>query len=94
MTRDQYLMRPRPRARPITVRPRRRSRPKKWSRDHVGLETVTSLDDDDDEQQCNVNVKFKVTLHEHVRYRDILIIFKLQSVTQLDTMVKSRPTMT
>jgi len=32
-TRDEYFMRPRP----ITVRP------KKWSRDHAGLETLTSL---------------------------------------------------
>jgi len=36
-------MRPRPRPRPITVRPRPRPRPKKWSRDYVGLETLTSL---------------------------------------------------
>ena len=38
-------MRPRPRPRPITVRPRPRPRlrPKKWSRDHAGLETLTSL---------------------------------------------------
>jgi len=32
-------VRPRLRPRPITVRPR----PKKWSRDHSGLETLTSL---------------------------------------------------
>jgi len=40
-TRDHYPMRPRPR--PITVRPRLRPRPKKWSRDHACLETLTSL---------------------------------------------------
>ena len=32
-------MRPRPRPRPITGRPR----PKKWSRDHAGIVTLTSL---------------------------------------------------
>ena len=42
-TRDHYLMRPRPRPRPITVRMRSKLRPKKWSRDHVGLETLTFL---------------------------------------------------
>jgi len=40
-----YLMRLRPRPRPITVEPRPRPipRPKKWYRDHAGLETLTSL---------------------------------------------------
>jgi len=44
---DQHVWDPRPvpheteaEIRPITVRPRLRSRPKKWSRDNVGLETT------------------------------------------------------
>jgi len=41
--RDQHVWDPRPRPRPITVRPRPRPRPKKWSRDRVYLETLTSL---------------------------------------------------
>ena len=40
----------------------------------------------------NVNVEFKVTLHEQVRYRGSLQYYRLQSVTQLDTMVKSTMT--
>ena len=44
--------------------------------------------------KCNVNVEFKVTLHEQVRYRGTLQYQKLQSVTQLDTMVKSTMTET
>ena len=42
----------------------------------------------------NVNVEFKVTLHEQIRYRGTLQYQKLQSVTQLDTMVKSTMTET
>ena len=39
------------------------------------------------EGNVNVNVEFKVTLHEHVRYRDTLqYLKKLQSVTQLRTL--------
>ena len=37
--RDQYSMRQRLRPRPIIVRPR----PKKWSRNHLGLKTLTCL---------------------------------------------------
>ena len=46
--------------------------------------------------QChpNVNVEFKVTLHEQARCRGTLQYYKLQSVTQLDTMVKSTMTET
>ena len=39
-------------------------------------------------------MEFKVTLHEQVRYRGTLQYEKLQSVTQLDTMVKSTMTET
>jgi len=41
----------------------------------------------DDVMQCNVDVEFKVTLHEQVRYRGTLQYYRLQlqSVTQLDT---------
>ena len=39
-------------------------------------------------------MEFKVTLHEQVRYRGTLQYWKLQSVTQLDTMVKSTMTET
>jgi len=42
----------------------------------------------------NVNVEFKVTLHEQVRCRGTLQYKKLQSDTQLDTMVKSTMTET
>jgi len=42
----------------------------------------------------NVNVEFKVTLHERVRYGGTLQYKKLQFVTQLDTMVKSTTTET
>ena len=41
--------------------------------------------------ECNVNVEFNVTLHEQVRYRGTLQYERLQSVTPLDTMLKSRP---
>jgi len=43
---------------------------------------------------CNVNVEFKVTLDEQVRYRGILQYSMLQSVTQLNTTVKSTMTET
>ena len=41
---------------------------------------------------CNVYVEFKVTLHEQVRYihQRLLTVLTLHSVTQLDTMVKSK----
>ena len=39
-----------------------------------------------------VSLELKVTLHEQVRYRGTLPYEKLQSVTQLDTMVKSTMT--
>jgi len=42
----------------------------------------------------SVNVEFKVTLHEQVRCRGILQYKQLQSVTQLDAMVKSTMTET
>ena len=42
----------------------------------------------------NVNVKFKATLHEQVRCRGTLQYQKLQSVIQLDTMVKCTMTET
>ena len=39
-------------------------------------------------------MEFKVTPHGQVRYRGTLQYYKLQSVTQLDTMVKSTKTET